>query len=93
MGAIAKKHNLIFVVDNTFATPFLQKPLDLEAHIVMHSLTKYMGGHSDVVMGAVICKEKEIAEKLFFIQKAYSISKGPNQSNETGNNGNRRKAG
>ena len=77
IAAIAKKHNLISVVDNTFATPFLQKPLDLGADIVMHSLTKYMGGHSDVVMGAAICKEKEIAEKLYFIQNSSGAIPGP----------------
>lgn len=77
IAAIAKQHNLISVVDNTFATPFLQKPLDLGADIVMHSLTKYMGGHSDVVMGAAICKEKEIAEKLYFIQNSSGAIPGP----------------
>ena len=55
VSLITKKYNLIFVVDNTFATPYIQKPLDLGADIVMHSLTKYMGGHSDIVMGAAIC--------------------------------------
>jgi len=70
LGDISKKHNLIFVVDNTFATPFLQRPLDLGADIVMHSLTKYMGGHSDVVMGAAICKDDDLAERLYFIQNS-----------------------
>ena len=63
LSIIAKKNKLTLVVDNTFATPFLQRPLDLGADIVMHSLTKYMGGHSDVVMGAAICKDDAIAEK------------------------------
>ena len=58
LSSISKKYNLIFVVDNTFATPFLQKPLELGADIVMHSLTKYMGGHSDVVMGAAVCNDE-----------------------------------
>ena len=68
LGKISKKHNLIFVVDNTFATPYLQMPLDLWTDIVMHSLTKYMGGHSDVVMGAAICKNDDLAERLYTIQ-------------------------
>ena len=67
LSSISKKYNLIFVVDNTFATPFLQKPLELGADIVMHSLTKYMGGHSDVVMG-LLCKDEKIAEKLFLFK-------------------------
>ena len=71
LGKISKKHNLLFAVDNTFATPYLQKPLELGADIVMHSLTKYMGGHSDVVMGAIICKDDAIAERLYFIQIHY----------------------
>ena len=80
VSSIAKKNNLLFVVDNTFATPFLQKPLDIGADIVMHSLTKYMGGHSDVVMGGVICKEKSIAEKLYFIQNSCGAISGPMDS-------------
>jgi cystathionine gamma-lyase len=74
---IAKKHNLKLVVDNTFATPYLQTPLDLGADIVMHSLTKYMGGHSDVVMGALIVKDDELNEKLAFIQNASGATPGP----------------
>jgi len=77
LSSISKKYNLIFVVDNTFATPFLQKPLDLGADIVMHSLTKFMGGHSDVVMGAAICNDENIAEKLFFIQNSCGAVAGP----------------
>ena len=80
LGVISKNNNLLLVVDNTFATPFLQKPLDLGAHIVMHSLTKYMGGHSDVVMGAAICKEKTIADKLYFIQNSCGAISGPMDS-------------
>ncbi|MFC5271407.1 cystathionine gamma-synthase [Adhaeribacter terreus] len=76
-AAIAKKHNLKLVVDNTFATPYLQTPLDLGADIVMHSLTKYMGGHSDVVMGALIVKDDELHEKLAFIQNASGATPGP----------------
>ena len=77
LSSISKENGLILVVDNTFATPYLQKPLDLGADIVMHSLTKYMGGHSDVVMGAAICKDEKIAEKLFFIQNSCGAVAGP----------------
>ena len=80
LSRISKKHNLTFVVDNTFATPYLQKPLDLGADIVMHSLTKYMGGHSDVVMGAAICKNDSLAEKLYFIQNSCGAVPGPMDS-------------
>ena len=80
LSAISKKHNLTFVVDNTFATPYLQKPLDLGADIVMHSLTKYMGGHSDVVMGAAICKNDALAERLYFIQNSCGAVPGPMDS-------------
>ena len=80
LSSISKKNNLILVVDNTFATPYLQKPLELGADIVMHSLTKYMGGHSDVVMGAAICKDEKIAEKLFFIQNSCGAVAGPMDS-------------
>jgi len=80
LSKISKKHSLIFVVDNTFATPYLQKPLDLGADIVMHSLTKYMGGHSDVVMGAAICKNDYLAEKLYFIQNSCGAVPGPMDS-------------
>ena len=80
LGKISKKNNLILVVDNTFATPFLQTPLDLGADIVMHSLTKYMGGHSDVIMGAAICKDEKIAEKLFFLQNSCGAVPGPQDS-------------
>ena len=80
LGEISKKYQLIFVVDNTFATPFLQRPLDIGADIVMHSLTKYMGGHSDVVMGAAICKDKILAEKLYTIQNSCGAVPGPMDS-------------
>ncbi len=80
LGKISKKHNLIFVIDNTFATPYLQRPLDLGADIVMHSLTKYMGGHSDVVMGAVICKNEDLAERLYTIQNSCGAVPGPMDS-------------
>ena len=74
---IAKKHKLKVVVDNTFASPYLQNPLDLGADIVWHSCTKYLGGHSDVVMGAIITKSKAIADKLYFIQNAAGAVPGP----------------
>jgi len=77
---IAKKKNIILAVDNTFATPYLQKPLDLGADIVMHSATKYLGGHSDVIMGALIVKDKELAERLYFIQNASGAICGPQDS-------------
>ncbi|AIM59940.1 cystathionine gamma-synthase [Cellulophaga lytica] len=77
---IAKKHSIPLAVDNTFATPYLQTPLDLGADIVMHSATKYLGGHSDVVMGALIVNDKELAEKLYFIQKASGAICGPMDS-------------
>jgi len=80
LSKVAKKHNLIFVVDNTFATPYLQKPIDYGANIVMHSLTKYMGGHSDVVMGAIVCNDDDIAEKLYFIQNSCGAVPGPMDS-------------
>ena len=80
IGEISKKYNITFVVDNTFATPYLQKPLDLGADIVMHSLTKYMGGHSDVVMGALVCKNDLLAEKLYFLQNSCGAIPSPMDS-------------
>lgn len=77
---IAKKHHVLLAVDNTFATPYLQKPLDLGADIVMHSATKYLGGHSDVVMGALVVKDKNLADKLYFIQNASGAICGPQDS-------------
>jgi len=77
VAKVAKKHKVLLGVDNTFATPYLQQPLDLGADIVMHSATKYLGGHSDVVMGALVVKEKELAERLYFIQKASGAIAGP----------------
>ncbi|SHI82875.1 cystathionine gamma-lyase [Flavobacterium haoranii] len=80
VAKITKKHNLLFAVDNTFATPYLQKPLDLGADIVMHSATKYLGGHSDVIAGALIVKDKELGEKLHFAQFATGGTLGPMDS-------------
>lgn len=80
MSRIAKKHKLLMAVDNTFATPYLQQPLDLGADIVMHSATKYLGGHSDVVMGGLVVKDKDLAERLYFIQKSSGAICGPQDS-------------
>ncbi|APU68276.1 cystathionine gamma-synthase [Christiangramia flava] len=77
---LAKKHGLLLAVDNTFATPYLQQPLELGADIVMHSATKYLGGHSDVVMGGLVVKDQELAEKLYFIQNASGAVCGPQDS-------------
>lgn len=77
---IAKAHNLTLVVDNTFASPYLQNPLDLGADIVMHSVTKYLGGHSDVVMGALITNSDELYEKLYFILNSCGANPGPMDS-------------
>lgn len=80
IAKVAKKHNILLGVDNTFATPYLQQPLDLGADIVMHSATKYLGGHSDVVMGALIVNDKELAKRLYFIQNASGAICGPQDS-------------
>ncbi len=74
---ITKRHQLLMVVDNTFATPCLQRPLELGADIVVHSATKYLGGHSDVIQGAVICNEPSVAEKIHFIQTSAGAIPGP----------------
>ena len=68
LASLANESNAILCVDNTFATPYLQNPLDLGADIVMHSVTKYLGGHSDVVMGALITSKQEIADEIYRIQ-------------------------
>ena len=77
IAAITKAKNTLLVVDNTFASPYLQNPLDLGADIVMHSVTKYLGGHSDTVMGAIILNDDEIAQRLAFIQNACGAVPGP----------------
>ncbi len=79
-SSFAKKHNCMLGVDNTFASPYLQNPLDMGADIVMHSATKYLGGHSDVVMGALIVNDDEIAEQLYFIQNSSGAVCGPMDS-------------
>ena len=80
VATMAKRHKLLLAVDNTFATPYLQRPLELGADIVMHSATKYLGGHSDVVAGALVVREKELADKLYFIQNASGAVCGPMDS-------------
>ena len=80
LSALSKKHKILLAVDNTFATPYLQKPIDLGADIVVHSATKYLGGHSDVVLGAIMLNDKELAEKLSFIQNASGAICGPQDS-------------
>lgn len=75
--AIARKHGILTCVDNTFASPFLQNPLDLGADIVLHSATKYIGGHSDVVHGCLIVKNAELAQQLHFLQNACGAVPGP----------------
>ena len=80
ISKVAKEHNILLAVDNTFATPYLQRPLDLGADIVMHSATKYLGGHSDVVVGALVVKDKDLADKLYFIQNASGAVCGPMDS-------------
>ncbi len=77
VGQLAKAHNLLMVVDNTFATPYLQRPLEHGAHIVLHSATKYLGGHSDLVSGIVTTSREDIAEQLGFIQNAAGAVPGP----------------
>ena len=80
LSEIAKSKNILLAVDNTFATPFLQQPLDLGADIVMHSATKYLAGHSDVVLGALVVNNKDLADKLYFIQNASGAICGPMDS-------------
>lgn len=80
VSKIAKRHDILLAVDNTFATAYLQQPLELGADIVMHSATKYLGGHSDVVMGSLVVKDQKLAEKLYFIQNASGAICGPMDS-------------
>lgn len=74
---LAKAHNILTCVDNTFASPYLQTPLDLGADMVTHSATKYLGGHSDVIHGAIILNNEEIAQQLYFLQNAAGAVPGP----------------
>lgn len=75
--AVAKKHGILTCVDNTFASPYLQQPLDLGADMVLHSATKYLGGHSDTILGAVVTNNKKVYDDLKFIQKASGAIPGP----------------
>ena len=77
IAQISKQHNILLCVDNTFASPYLQNPLDLGADIVMHSSTKYLGGHSDVIQGALIMNDADLREQLYFIQKSCGAVPGP----------------
>ena len=77
LAALSKKHNLLLCVDNTFASPALQNPLTLGADIVMHSATKYLSGHSDVIQGALIMNDQALRDELYFIQKSCGAVPGP----------------
>ncbi len=77
VAAITKAKKILLAVDNTFASPYLQNPLDLGADIVMHSVTKYLGGHSDVIQGCLVMNDAELREKLYFIQKSCGAVPGP----------------
>ena len=80
VSSIAKEYGILVAVDNTFATPFLQRPLELGADIVMHSVTKYLAGHSDVVMGALVVNDDKLAEQLAFLQNSCGGVPGPQDS-------------
>ena len=80
ISRLCKKNEILLAVDNTFATPYLQKPLDLGADIVMHSATKYLAGHSDVILGALIVKDDILAEQLYFLQNSSGAICGPMDS-------------
>jgi cystathionine beta-lyase/cystathionine gamma-synthase len=80
MAQLCKKHKLLLAVDNTFASPYLQQPLVLGADIVMHSATKYLAGHSDVILGSLVTKDSQLAERLGFIQNASGAVPGPMDS-------------
>ena len=78
--AIAKRHGLLTIVDNTFLTPYYQRPLELGADIVLHSATKFIGGHSDVVAGLAVTKTKELGQKLYAIQNGFGAILGVQDS-------------
>ena len=80
ISKIAKSKKILLAVDNTFASPYIQRPLELGADIVMHSATKFLAGHSDVILGALIVNDDQIAEKLYFIQNASGAICGPMDS-------------
>lgn len=80
VAKITKEHKILLTVDNTFASPYLQNPIDLGADIVMHSVTKYIGGHSDVVMGALLTNSEALYKDLFFVYNACGATPGPQDS-------------
>lgn len=80
ISSIAKAHNALTLVDNTFATPYLQQPIALGADIVLHSATKYLGGHSDVVAGLVTTNSNELASEIGFLQNSIGAVLGPQDS-------------
>ena len=80
IAALAKQHQLLLAVDNTFASPYIQQPLNLGADIVMHSATKYLAGHSDVILGAIIVNSDDLHQRLAFIQNASGAVPGPMDS-------------
>ena len=77
ISSICRQHKTLLVVDNTFASPYLQNPLDLGADIVMHSSTKYLGGHSDVIQGALMMNDQSLRDQLYFLQKSCGAVPGP----------------
>ncbi|MHB8171808.1 MAG: trans-sulfuration enzyme family protein [Thermincolia bacterium] len=79
-ATIARQHNLLTIVDNTFMTPYLQRPLELGADIVIHSATKYLGGHSDVIAGLAVVKDPERAKELYFLQNCFGAILAPHDS-------------
>ena len=83
VAALAKKHGILSIVDNTFMTPYLQRPIELGVDIVVHSATKYLGGHSDVVSGLVVVNDDELAQRLAFIQNSTGGVLGPFDSFKT----------
>ena len=74
---LAKEYSILTAVDNTFSSPYLQTPLDLGADIVVHSITKFIAGHSDVVMGAIVLNDEKLAKRLYFIQNSCGAVPGP----------------
>lgn len=81
VSKVAKANNLLTIVDNTFLSPYLQRPLDLGADIVIHSATKYLSGHSDVIAGIAVVKDEDIADKIYFNQNAIGSTLSPEDSN------------
>ena len=77
LTTLARERGILTCVDNTFASPYLQQPLELGADLVLHSATKYLGGHSDVVMGAIVTRDEELAKKLYYLQNAVGAVPGP----------------